>query len=346
MKKLNRLLLCLLLIGSLIVSAIPVSASPTQTAAVSSQSRITRSPNKKSVKILMIGNSYTWYNDLHLILEKMCNSAGIKADVTAVTRGGASLLLYANKSSRLGRKVHQMLKNQKWDYVILQDRHFYPIAHPERLYDAVLSLTSYIKSAGAKPVLFMTWAPYKYHKDYQRFKDIIKGREDYQAQIQEIYEATAQEADAIVVPAGLSILNADKAKTGIRLLRQDGSHPSYAGSYITACTIFKTLFPNASGNITYYGKFQAKPKIARSLQKIAAETVQKYRQPSSSVQLAELSPGDAEFSQFYQWTEKTEDIMEHGLRFFNPMLRTIFSSLYTALKELPSDRCLPSRQIN
>ena len=342
MKKFARLLLCLLLIGSL---TLPVYASPAQTVTVSSQSRShNRAPNnnKKTTKILMIGNSYTWYNDLHLILERICASAGVKADVTAVTRGGASLLLYANKSSSMGRRVHQLLKNQKWDYVILQDRHFYPIAHPERLYDAVLSLKPYIEAAGAKTVLFMTWAPYRYHKDYQRYENIVKNREDYQAQIQEIYETTAKEANAIVVPAGLSILNVDNAKTGVRTLRQDGSHPSYAGSYITACTIFKTLFPNAAGTITYYGKFQSRPKVARTLQKIAADTVRNYRQPQVSAKAAETFPsGYPDYSVVKEQILKTEDIIEHGLRFFNPALHTIFSSLYSTLKELPVNALSP-----
>lgn len=271
MKKITRLFLCLLLTLSL---AVPAAAAP---ASYPSQMRFS---SRKAVKILMIGNSYTWFNKMPEMLEKISSSAGVKTKVTSVTCGGASLKHFADKSTRIGRRVNQLLKSQKWDYVILQDRHFYPIAYPERLYDAVLDLKPRIEAAGAKTVLFMTWAPYGYSKDYSMYKNVVKGRENYQKQVQEIYETTAKEANALVVPAGLSVTKADKADIVKRLLRRDGSHPNYAGSYVTACTIFKTLFPNSSDTITYYGRFASRPRTARALQRIAIDTAQNYQQPN------------------------------------------------------------------
>lgn len=280
MKKFITLLLCIVLTGSL---AFPVSAASSTEEQTLSQSHLgVQSQGKKAKKILLIGNSYTWYNNLDQMLENVCASAGVNADVKSITQGGASLSQYADKSHRLGRKVYQALRTQKWDYVVLQERHFYPISNPEKFYDAVLKLQPYIEAAGAKTVLFMTWAPASFCKDYKYFQYIVSGRTDYQAKIKEVYESTALEANAIVVPAGLAVLKAEKRQKDVPLLRKDGSHPSYAGSYVTACTIFKTLFPD-SPDISYQGKLQSRPKTAAILCQTATETAKSYRQPVASM---------------------------------------------------------------
>lgn len=280
MKKFITLLLCIILTGFL---AFPVSASVSVEDQSLSQSHLgVQSQAKKAKKILLIGNSYTWYNNLDQMLENICTSTGINADVKSITKGGASLSMYADKSHRLGRKVYQALRSQKWDYVVLQDRHFYPISNPERFYEAVLKLQPYIEAAGAKTVLYMTWAPADFCKDYQAFRYIVSGRTDYQAKIKEVYESTARETNAIVVPAGIAVLKAEKRQKDVPLLRKDGSHPSYAGSYVTACTIFTTLFPD-SPDISYQGRLQSIPKTAAILCQTATQTAKSYRQPNATL---------------------------------------------------------------
>lgn len=278
MKKMVTSLLCFLLAISM---AVPTSASVSSVNHQLSQSHLgAQAENTRAKKILIIGNSYTWYHHLDEMVEHICNSAGVKAEVTSVARPGASLRLFSNTNNRFGRKVYQLLKNQKWDYVILQDRHFYPVTNPDKLYNAVIKLDPYIKASGAQTVLLMTWAPDSRSDDYEKFKYIVSGRADYQKRIKEAYETTAQDINAIVIPAGLAVLKANKSNPNIPLLRKDGSHPTYAGSYITACTIFKTLFPG-SPEISYKGFLESKPKAASVLLQAASETVSTYKQPAS-----------------------------------------------------------------
>lgn len=279
MKKMVTSLLCFLLALSM---AVPTSASVSSVSQSISQSHLgTQAENTKAKKILMVGNSYTWYHHLDEMVENICTSAGVKAEVTSVAKPGASLKLFSNTNNRFGHKVYQLLKSKKWDYVILQDRHFYPISSPDKLYDAVLKLQPYIEASGAQTVLFMTWAPDSRCKDYETFKYIVSGRTQYQSKIKEVYETTARDVNAIVVPAGLAVLKAEKLNHTIPLLRNDGSHPTYAGSYVTACTIFKTLFPDAP-EISYKGKLQNMPKAASTLLRAASETVSSYKQPAVS----------------------------------------------------------------
>ena len=99
MKKITRLFLCLLLTLSL---AVPAAAAP---ASYPSQMRFS---SRKAVKILMIGNSYTWFNKMPEMLEKISSGAGVKTKVTSVTCGGASLKHFADRSTRIGRRVNQL----------------------------------------------------------------------------------------------------------------------------------------------------------------------------------------------------------------------------------------------
>lgn len=235
---------------------------------------------KKAVKILLIGNSYTKYNDFDDILSGICNSAGQKANITTVTQNGAALYMYANKKTRLGRRVHQLLKNQKWDYVVLQDRHFLPLTAPGKTRRAILKLKPYIEASGAKLALFMTWVPAPGHPDYKEYDDLISSRKDYLAKVAASCEHIAKAADAIVIPTGISFYNTQKQKTGIRLLDKDKTHPSYAGSYLSACTMYTTLF-NASPRVSFTGALKAKD--ARLLQNNARNTVKEYKKEGSKL---------------------------------------------------------------
>ncbi|MDC7291661.1 DUF4886 domain-containing protein [Blautia schinkii] len=235
---------------------------------------------KKTVKILLIGNSYTKYNDSGDILSRICKSAGQKANVTTVAQNGAALYMYANKKTRLGRRVRQLLKNQKWDYVVLQDRHFLPLTAPGKTRKAILKLKPYIEASGAKLALFMTWVPALGHQDYEEFDDLITSRKDYQAKIAASCERIAKAVDAIVIPTGISFYNTQKQKTGIRLLDKDKTHPSYAGSYLSACTMYTTLF-NDSPRVSYTGELKAKE--AKLLQNNARNTVKEYKKEGSKL---------------------------------------------------------------
>lgn len=235
---------------------------------------------KKAVKILLVGNSYTYYNDFEDILRGICKSAGQKANITTVAKSGAALYMYASKKTPLGRRVHQLLKNQRWDYVVLQDRHFLPLTAPGKTRKAIQKLKPYIDASGAKLALFMTWAPALGHQDYTDYDDLVSGRKDYQAKVAASCERIAKATDAIVIPTGLSFFKTQKQKTGIKLLDSDKSHPTYAGSYLSACTMYSTLFKD-SAKVAFTGNLKAKD--AKQLQKNANQTVIQYKKEGSKL---------------------------------------------------------------
>lgn len=233
---------------------------------------------QKTVKILLIGNSYTGYNNLDQILEKICKRAGRKASVTSIAEDGAALYHYADTDTFPGRLVRSLLLNQSWDYVVLQDRHYYPVKFPYRTKSALQSLKPYVKASGARMFLFMTWVPEKGHSDYTNLQDLVAGRKDYQKLTADSCTRIGKDCGATVIPIGLSFFQSIKYYPGINLIIKDKSHPTIAGSYLSACTIYTTLFHEPL-DIAYSAGLR--PSTAKALQKVAWNTSLNYRKNNS-----------------------------------------------------------------
>lgn len=70
----------------------------------------------------MLGNSFTFVNNMPNALVELTG-----AEVVRHTRGGARLPEHLNPKTKMGAKTQEALKNEKWDYVILQEMSNGPI---------------------------------------------------------------------------------------------------------------------------------------------------------------------------------------------------------------------------
>lgn len=221
-----------------------------------------------AVRILFVGNSYTHYNNYFSLFSKLCKKGGHPVYVRHVTKGGHSLTGAANEKDLEGAHLKYLLTTQKWDYVVLQERHHLPIRNPQRTTNAVKKIAPSIREAGAKMVLFMTWVPDKGHKDYRKFRKKVPNRKTYYEKIKTFYETLGEETDALVAPIGTAFYQAQKEFPNIRLIRKDRSHPTKAGSYLSACVMYETIFQESAVGNPYKGSLAAKK--AKKLQKTAS----------------------------------------------------------------------------
>jgi hypothetical protein len=107
-------------------------------------------------RVLFIGNSYTYVNDLPGIFASLARSGGHKVQVGMAAHGSWSLADHAASSETLNQ-----IQASKWDIVILQEQSEIPameIARALRMYPAAQTLVSQVEGTGARPMLFMTWA--------------------------------------------------------------------------------------------------------------------------------------------------------------------------------------------
>lgn len=220
-----------------------------------------------AVRILFIGNSYTKNNNFSGYFYNLCRSTGADVYVLQIVKGGHSLFQASNPKDQEGHRIRYLLSHQRWDYVILQDRHRLPVTKPKRMEKAIRRLKPYIEASGAKMVLYMNWATLKKSQDYHKrpFKHLTRSK--YQARIKKIYRKLAKEYGALIAPVGTAFNLCMKRYRKIRLVRNDGSHPREEGSYLAACVIYATIFGKNPTKLSYRGTLSAKK--ARKLRRIA-----------------------------------------------------------------------------
>lgn len=187
----------------------------------------------KTVRILFLGNSYTYYNDLPLMFRSLAKAAQpeLSLEVKAITEGGISLGELWHK-----RDVQETLDREKWDYVVLQEHSMLGWAYrdgeemlndPAYFWQDVQLFAPKIRKAGAQPVLYLTWSR--------------KSKPDVQPDLDYAYATAAKEVRAKVAPVGRAWFAIRQTEPEIELYASDGSHPSLAGSYLAACVFVNTL---------------------------------------------------------------------------------------------------------
>lgn len=216
------------------------------------------------LRVLFIGNSYTFVNDLPATLAELVRAGGRTLETGMVANGGWALAQHAASAATL-----DLLASQRWDYVVLQEQSQLPSdprARSAAMYPAVRALVEAIRQAHATPLLFQTWG----HREGWP----AQGMPTYpsmQAQIGQGYQGIGSELSVQVVPAGDAWAAALGRDAGAELWQADGSHPSEQGTYLAACVFYAAIFGASPEGLAYRGTLSA--ERAQELQTIAADTV-------------------------------------------------------------------------
>ena len=182
------------------------------------------------MRILMLGNSFTYFNDMPAILAALTGW-----EVVSHTRGGAYLSEHLDPSCELGLKTLPALRDQRFDYVVMQGQSQEPFRCRTQFLDAVRGLCPMIRAAGATPVLYATWA---YKDGSQRLADTGLSYADMLAKLTEGYEMAAKENDALLAPVGKAFCDARKV---LDLYVEDDYHPSQTGSLLAATVLAQCI---------------------------------------------------------------------------------------------------------
>ena len=94
------------------------------------------------------------------------------------------------------------------------------------------------------------------------------------AQLAEAYTVAGNDNDALVIPAGLAFAKARQRQSDLNLYAPDKRHPSLAGTYLAACTVYAALTGQSPVGNAYHAGID--PETATFLQTTAWNTVQEY----------------------------------------------------------------------
>jgi hypothetical protein len=229
---------------------------------------------------IFIGNSFFYYNNsMHnhvLQLEKAADPANKQSyRATSVTIGGSGFDWHDVESyfrpNAIGsysfddqNNVVFNKRDKLFDVAIMMDCSQCPI-HPKLktvFTEFAKKDSDIVRAHGARPVFFMSWA--------------YADKPEMTAQLAEAYTVAANANNALVIPAGLAFARAIARQPELNLYAADKRHPSLAGTYLAACTVFAALTGRSPVGNPYLAGIDA--PTAHFLQTVAWETVQAYYQ--------------------------------------------------------------------
>ena len=93
------------------------------------------------MRILFIGNSYTYFNDLPRIFEKLARYSGVDVTVDSVTRGGWYLHKYLDVENEHAAKLRELASQHRYDICVLQEQSMAPAIGFPVFLDGVMRIT-------------------------------------------------------------------------------------------------------------------------------------------------------------------------------------------------------------
>ncbi len=224
--------------------------------------------NKPEYRILFIGNSYTYFNNLWDIFALAANGEGYSVEIDHITQGGYSLKQMADPRDPFGAEVEKALAGEKYDAVFLQEQSLLPATNPAAFYDGVRALAKKIKNNGAAGVLYQTWAR---RPDSADLAANGLTHESMTMKLAAAYEAIAKECGLFLSQTGSAFYNITLNHPEIELYDSDKTHPSLAGSYLAAICHYAVIYGKSPIGISYARSIGAEK--ARILQNAAHEAV-------------------------------------------------------------------------
>lgn len=196
------------------------------------------------VRILFVGNSYSVAPPK--ALARLCEAAGRKAAIEAVTPGGWRLSAHVSQGTA-GRFTNG------WDFIVLQEQSQAPSFSEEQVARLCVppakTLADAVRKVGAVPLLYATWG--RRDGDTTNAKTVPGDTfEAMQDRLDRGYRMMSEASGAAIVPVGRAWRIARTRHPAIALHVADGSHPSEAGAYLTACVFYGFIFksdPPATG---------------------------------------------------------------------------------------------------
>ncbi len=220
----------------------------------------------KTLRVLFLGNSLTYANEIPLIVQALARSAGQELYVESITYPNFNLEDQWNQGDAL-----RALDTKKWDYVVMQQGPSSLIENREDMRKWAKQFAPRIKKAGARPAMYMVWPD--------------KSRMAYFDDVREAYSLTASDIKGMFIPAGEAWRAAWKRDPGAPLYSYDDFHPSVAGSYTSALSIYGMLYnrplQGLPAKLTIAGShdIEVPAPLAKLLQEAATEANQKYGRP-------------------------------------------------------------------
>lgn len=188
-------------------------------------------PEAVSLRVLFIGNSLTYVNDLPATLAGIARSGGDTIRVEMVAKPNYALIDHLTLHSG----AEEAIRRGGWNVVVLQQG---PTSLPVNRDSLILWTKMFdpmIRAVGARPALYMVWPAADRPQDFDA--------------VRTSFQMAAHAVDGLFLPAGQAWLDAWARNTTLPLYGADGFHPSPMGTWLAALTIYEALTGHDARNL-------------------------------------------------------------------------------------------------
>lgn len=226
----------------------------------------------QQTRVLFIGNSYTGVNDLPGMFYQLSLSLGDTVIYDSNSPGGYTFNMHSTNSTTL-----QKIALPGWDFVVLQAQSQEPSFSPAQVatdtYPYAAKLDSLVHAANtcAYTMFYMTWGRKYGDASNCAFYPPVCTFNGMNERLRASYLQMGTDNFSRVSPVGVAWKNAWFADSTINLWSGDNSHPSIAGTYLTACVFYASIFKQSPVGASYTAGLTI-PQ-ASFLQSIAQQTV-------------------------------------------------------------------------
>jgi PKD repeat protein len=224
--------------------------------------------SQDSLSVLFIGNSYVYTFDLPAVLKSLAESKGDILTVASKTNGGYTFQSHVNDPV-----TYTKIALTDWNYVVLQGQSQEPSFPYEQVNTTTLPFalqladSVYANSPCSQVQYFMTWGRQNGDPQWDSINTFDKMNE----RLRDAYLRIAENANASVAAAGPAWKYVRDNHPSINLFSTDGSHPSFAGTYLNACVFYSSLYHKSPEGANFIGSLDQ--ATAQTLQQVAKMTV-------------------------------------------------------------------------
>ncbi|MEI6576644.1 MAG: T9SS type A sorting domain-containing protein [Bacteroidota bacterium] len=199
-----------------------------------------------TLKILFVGNSFTYNFDLPGLFDSLAKNAGYPVVIAQHTPGGVSVgdTSQGTMAHMNNPEVFSMIRSNNWDYLLLQDNQG-RFVHDYGVFPASsLVIEGHIRIRDSllfhHPCAHMLWfAGFGPKAGYPPYANTGSGLID---KIYNNYRFLLDTAGQVIAPLGPAWQKIIANNTSINLWDVDDTHPGLAGSYLNACVVYATVF--------------------------------------------------------------------------------------------------------
>lgn len=217
------------------------------------------------MKVLFLGNSHTFFNDMPQIFKNICDEKGKKVEVGMLAHPGVTYGWHYKEFTDL--RFALMWGN--YDYIVMQQAAHSPCPSKEETIEDAGKIIELARKFNVTPIQTMPWAE--------------KRNPAHQKEMYDIYNTLSKKYNVKLTVAGNVFEDVFYNHPEINMYYEDGEHASPYGSYVIALATYSAIFSESVKGIspdsycTYESGFKVindKDKINFTLDKDKVLTLQ------------------------------------------------------------------------